>query len=263
MEGAGPENRQDADHVSYFSSYESLYQQKSMLEDHVCPTKQACGASASAVPGADAGLLPRHNAQQGVLRGPHGAGCGCWHWDPIHLGSQGWRQEGSPHAAPRTAERFCRKVYAVEATVTAQHARDLVAANGVSDVVEVIQAKMEEVELPEKVDAPTRHNPPHLCLEVDIIISEWMGYFLVYESMLDTVITARDKWLVDGGALYPSHAQIYVAPLKCGCSQHELQLIGYPVTAPDRGTEKNAGLVDCMDEWGTFLDESQVVQLGI
>ena len=41
---------------------------------------------------------------------------------------------------------------------------------------------MEEVELP--VDG------------VDIIISEWMGYCLFYESMLNTVIYARDKWLV-------------------------------------------------------------------
>lgn len=27
--------------------------------------------------------------------------------------------------------------------------------------------------------------------KVDIIISEWMGYFLFYESMLDTVLFAR------------------------------------------------------------------------
>ena len=32
--------------------------------------------------------------------------------------------------------------------------------------------------------------------KVDVIISEWMGYFLFYESMLDTVLFARDKWLV-------------------------------------------------------------------
>lgn len=32
--------------------------------------------------------------------------------------------------------------------------------------------------------------------KVDIIISEWMGYCLFYESMLATVIFARDKWLV-------------------------------------------------------------------
>ena len=28
---------------------------------------------------------------------------------------------------------------------------------------------------------------------MDIIISEWMGYCLFYESMLDTVLYARDK----------------------------------------------------------------------
>jgi hypothetical protein len=38
---------------------------------------------------------------------------------------------------------------------------------------------------------------------VDIIISEWMGYFLLYESMLDTVIWARDKWLKPGGGWPP------------------------------------------------------------
>ncbi|NWV97478.1 ANM1 methyltransferase, partial [Machaerirhynchus nigripectus] len=42
--------------------------------------------------------------------------------------------------------------------------------------------KVEEVELPVE--------------KVDIIISEWMGYCLFYESMLNTVIYARDKWLV-------------------------------------------------------------------
>jgi hypothetical protein len=30
-----------------------------------------------------------------------------------------------------------------------------------------------------------------------------MGYFLFYESMLDTVIYARDKWLADDGIMLP------------------------------------------------------------
>lgn len=38
--------------------------------------------------------------------------------------------------------------------------------------------------------------------KVDIIVSEWMGYFLFYESMLDTVLYARDKWLVPGARLH-------------------------------------------------------------
>lgn len=41
----------------------------------------------------------------------------------------------------------------------------------------VSSAQVEEITLP--VD------------KVDIIVSEWMGYFLFYESMLDTVIFAR------------------------------------------------------------------------
>lgn len=49
-------------------------------------------------------------------------------------------------------------------------------------VITIFKGKVEETELP--VD------------QVDIIVSEWMGYCLFYESMLKTVIYARDKWLV-------------------------------------------------------------------
>ena len=41
------------------------------------------------------------------------------------------------------------------------------------------------------------------CWQVDIIISEWMGYALLYESMLDTVLVARDKWLAPDGIIMP------------------------------------------------------------
>lgn len=46
----------------------------------------------------------------------------------------------------------------------------------------VLKGKIEELELP--------------VAKVDIIISEWMGYFLLFENMLNTVLYARDKWLV-------------------------------------------------------------------
>ena len=42
---------------------------------------------------------------------------------------------------------------------------------------------------------------------VDIIISEWMGYFLLYESMLGTVLYARDKYLrPETGIIMPDKA---------------------------------------------------------
>ena len=83
------------------------------------------------------------------------------------------------------AQAGAKKVYAVEATAMAVHARKLVTANGLDEVVEVIQNSVEEVALPE---------------QVDIIISEWMGYFLLRESMFDSVIKARDKFLKPGRA---------------------------------------------------------------
>lgn len=50
----------------------------------------------------------------------------------------------------------------------------------------VLFVQVEEIELPDGIT------------KVDIIISEWMGYCLFYESMLDTVLYARDKWLKEG-----------------------------------------------------------------
>ena len=50
--------------------------------------------------------------------------------------------------------------------------------------------------------------------QVDIIISEWMGYFLMYESMLDTVLFARDKWLKPGGLLMPDRCTLSVVAIE-------------------------------------------------
>ncbi len=47
---------------------------------------------------------------------------------------------------------------------------------------------------------------------------QWMGYMLIRESMLDSVIFARNKFLKPGGALYPSHARMYLAPIQTNTS---------------------------------------------
>lgn len=52
--------------------------------------------------------------------------------------------------------------------------------------IEVIHGKVEDIELPEKVD---------------LIISEWMGFYLLHEAMLDSVLVARDKFLKPGGTM--------------------------------------------------------------
>ena len=59
-------------------------------------------------------------------------------------------------------------------------------------------------------EAPEEPEYHPFASQVDIIVSEWMGYFLFYESMLDSVIFARDKYLVCLRALF--HARACAAP---------------------------------------------------
>jgi protein arginine N-methyltransferase 1 len=78
-----------------------------------------------------------------------------------------------------------KHVYGIEFADIADYAREIVRKNGLSDKITIIKSKVEEAELP--------------VPKVDIIISEWMGYFLLYESIVDTVLYARDKWLNPDG----------------------------------------------------------------
>ena len=96
------------------------------------------------------------------------------------------------------ARAGARRVYAIEKANISKFSRKIIEENGLSDRVIVIQGKVEEVEVPEKVD---------------VIVSEWMGYFLLYEAMLDSVIFARDKWLKPGGKMFPDKATLYLALL--------------------------------------------------
>ncbi|ESR64653.1 protein arginine N-methyltransferase 1.1 [Citrus sinensis] len=100
---------------------------------------------------------------------------------------------------------FCAKagaahVYAVECSQMANMAKQIVEANGFSNVITVLKGKIEEIELP--------------VTKVDIIISEWMGYFLLFENMLNTVLYARDKWLVDDGIVLPDKASLYLTAIE-------------------------------------------------
>lgn len=75
---------------------------------------------------------------------------------------------------------MCKNVFAFLLTSLCSYRE-----NGLEDKVTLINGRVEDVTLP--VDA------------VDIIVSEWMGYFLLFESMLDSVIFARRKWMNASG----------------------------------------------------------------
>ena len=88
------------------------------------------------------------------------------------------------------------RVYAVEQTSMAVLAQELVAANRLSAVIEVIQGDVLDIEPPGRVD---------------VIVSEWLGGFGIDEGMLVPVIAARDRWLKPGGIMIPGSVTAWTA----------------------------------------------------
>uniref|UniRef100_A0AAR2KEL1 Protein arginine N-methyltransferase 3 n=1 Tax=Pygocentrus nattereri TaxID=42514 RepID=A0AAR2KEL1_PYGNA len=95
------------------------------------------------------------------------------------------------------ARAGARKVIAVDQSEIIYQAMDIVRSNQLENTITLIKGRIEDVNLPVE--------------KVDIIISEWMGYFLLFESMLDSVIFARDMYLAEGGSVYPNSCNISLA----------------------------------------------------
>lgn len=80
------------------------------------------------------------------------------------------------------------------------YTKQIIKDNFMEDKITFYQGDISEIELP--VD------------KVDIIISDWMGSFLLYESKIHEVISARDKWLKDDGLILPNKAVINLAAVE-------------------------------------------------
>ena len=94
------------------------------------------------------------------------------------------------------ARAGAESVYAVERTSIAVLAHELATANGVAEIVDVIQGDVMDIELPGKVD---------------VIVSEWLGGFGIDEGMLAPVIAARERWLRPGGVMIPHSVTAWTA----------------------------------------------------
>lgn len=104
------------------------------------------------------------------------------------------------------AKAGARKVIAVDQSDIIYQTMDIVRQNGLDGVITLKKGRLEDVDIP--VD------------KVDVIISEWMGYFLLFESMLDTVLYARSKYLREGGMVYPDLCTLSLVAVsdEAGCS---------------------------------------------
>lgn len=151
------------------------------------------------------------------------------------------------------AKAGASRVIGIDCSDIVNQATEIVKANNLDDIITIIKGKVEEVELPEGIDKVHQHGTNWECkrklnqksermkydvdsildhcfsildsmlwhswlwfdfIQVDIIISEWMGYCLFYESMLETILHARDKWLKPDGLLFPDRASLYICAIE-------------------------------------------------
>lgn len=110
---------------------------------------------------------------------------------------------------------FCSKagaaqVISIDQSEIIYKAIDILRLNNISNV-RPIKGRLEDTEIGvEKVDA---------------IVSEWMGYFLLFEGMMDSLIYARDRHLAEGGKLLPNRCNMSLVAF--GDEARHQDLIGF------------------------------------
>ncbi|KAL1226612.1 Protein arginine N-methyltransferase [Trichinella spiralis] len=89
-------------------------------------------------------------------------------------------------------------VHAVEASDIVNHMRRIISDNNMVDKVQVHNVPVEKLQLQGSVDC---------------IVSEWMGYGLMTEWMLPSVIAARNRWLHKDGLMFPERVHMFIIPV--------------------------------------------------
>ena len=96
-----------------------------------------------------------------------------------------------------------KHIYAVEANrYIADMSRLIIEQNGLQDKITVINKPVEEVDIDD-----WKHGEE----KASVIISEWMGFYLIHESMLESVLWARDFLCDPNPLMLPSHCRIWAA----------------------------------------------------
>eukprot|EP00127_Corallochytrium_limacisporum_P003324 Clim_evm13s148 gene=Clim_evmTU13s148 len=102
------------------------------------------------------------------------------------------------------ADAGARCVHAIDNSGIARLAKEIISRNGKDNKISLHNCSVEEIKPDLFADSDGK---------VDIIISEWMGYGLLFESMFDSVIDARNRLLRKGGIMMPDKAAMYICGL--------------------------------------------------
>lgn len=102
------------------------------------------------------------------------------------------------------AQAGAKKVIAIDASDVHVQAKEIVDLNGFSNVITVLHGKVEDL-------IENKLLPLDDGEKVDVVISEWMGYALLYETMLPSVLTARDHFMDrKKGTMWPNKSNMFI-----------------------------------------------------
>lgn len=104
-----------------------------------------------------------------------------------------------------------KRVYLVEPQDVGLVGRELAKANGVAERIELLQGKIEDVDVPERVD---------------VITAAFTGNFLLEEDLLPSLFWARDRFLKPAGELVPNEAVMEAVPVSAS-ELHEHQIASW------------------------------------
>lgn len=102
---------------------------------------------------------------------------------------------GTGTLALMAASAGAKRVYAVDYSKVTNYAELVVKESDFEKVIKVLNGRMTNLQLPEKVDG---------------IVCNWMGHCLLFESEVLEVITARDRWLKRGGFILPDRGSLFI-----------------------------------------------------
>jgi SAM-dependent methyltransferase len=137
------------------------------------------------------------------------------------------------------AARSGASVEAIERTRMVEHAREIARRSGCPTI--------------------RFHHGDHESFQtdakVDVIVSEWMGHAVFYESMLEPLIALRQRWLLPGGVMLPSRIAVSCALVTDEALFEELSFLEHEPYGIDFGPIADLPL---RQAHLVTLDESQV-----
>ncbi|XP_030374718.1 protein arginine N-methyltransferase 1-like [Scaptodrosophila lebanonensis] len=136
------------------------------------------------------------------------------------------------------AKAGAAKVIAIEESVLADSAKQIMLDNRWNGVVQIIKDSIVKVRLPAGIE------------KVDIIISNWMGQCLYSNSLYHHVLFARDIWLKRNGLVFPKLANLYIAGItdnghRDKCMDLWKNVQGFNLSCVGKKVTKNA-VIDCV-----------------